>query len=277
MFRKILVPVDLSDCASNSLRYALKFARFVGCPKLTVVHVYMPQVDSEYPNFIPPATDFTRFKEKQLDEFMESIPEFENAAEIHVSREIWLGFPADELLRHSGEFDAIIMSTTGEKAIMDKVFGSVSSAVAQRATCPVILVPPDVAFQPIYRLLYAGRFEAADPRVIEQLLTFNSVMKAHLHIVQVNSEGERQVDAEKEAIFTSLMKNGEPSFAFELAEIEGDAVPDALSDYAMQHRIELIVLATRKRNLLESIFHQSQTRQLLRIARQPLVVLHLPE
>ncbi len=275
MIKKILVPVDFSETAGNALRYATAFAAHLGQSSLTIVHVFMPQVDSEYPNFIPPMKEFTSFRQKMMEDFLGGIQELEQLKGVEVGKEIWLGFPADELIRRSGEYDLIIMGTTGEGGLLNKVFGSVSSAVAQRADCPVILVPSDAAFSRICRVLYASHYEAADRRMVEQLAAFNELFHACIHFVHVRDAGSDRFDKEKEQIFSTLFKDGEPAFAFEIAELEGESVAETLNQYAEAHHTELIVLVTRRRNFWEKLFHKSQTRDMARIAHRPLMVLHL--
>jgi nucleotide-binding universal stress UspA family protein len=274
MLNRVLVPVDFSAAAANAVRYAIGFAQQIGCKNLEFVHVYMPQVDSEYPNFIPPTTEFSRFREEQLSEFLDAIPEIRETEGLNIKREVWLGFPADELLKHSLNYDAIIMGTTGEQSVLDRLFGSVSSAVAQRAGCPVVLIPASAAFEPIHQILYGSKMIAAEPQMMQKLLVFNTVLNAHLHFVYVNTGEDHQTEAEKEAIFASLHQHGEPAFSFDITEIEGKTVAVALNEYVLENKIDLVVLATKKRSLLEDIFHKSQTRQLLRVATLPLMVLH---
>lgn len=276
MMNNILVPVDFSDTAANAVRYALQFAARQGQPAIKVVYVFMPQVDSEYPNFIPPMTEFSKLRHQMLDEFIAGIENTGAVSGVAIEKEVWVGFPADEIIKHSHEQDLIIMGTTGEGGILNKVFGSVSSAVAQRADCPVILVPTEADFKPIHHILYASRhYEAADQRMVAQLLEFNRAFKAHIHFVHVRDAASDRFGQEKEGIFSTLFAGGEPSFAFEIAELEADSVAEALNEYAEQHHTELVVLVTRRRNLWEQLFHKSQTRNMARITRKPVMVLHL--
>ncbi len=275
MIKKILVPVDFSETAAGAVRYALAFAAHLGSAELKITHVFMPQVDSEYPNFIPPSTELVRFRQKTMDDFLLEIPELEKAKGIDVQKDIRLGFPAEELIRYSSEFDLVIMGTTGESGLLNKVFGSVSSAVAQRADRPVILVPTGAVFSRINRVLYAGRYEAADTRMVEQLQAFNDEFHACIHFVHVKDAAGDLFEKEKEQIFSVLFREGEPAFAFEIAELEGESVPDALNAYAEANHIELVVLVTRRRNFWEQLFHKSNTRGMARISHRPLMVLHL--
>ena len=275
MMNNILVPVDFSETAANAVRYACQFAARLGRPTIKVVYVFMPQVDSEYPNFIPPMTEFSILRHQMLDEFIAGIESTTPAASVSIEKEVWVGFPADEIIKRSGEQNLIIMGTTGEGGLLNKVFGSVSSAVAQRADCPVILVPSDAEFKPIHHILYASHYEAADQRMVAQLLEFNRTFQAQVHFVHIKGADSDRFERDKEQIFTTLFAEGEPPFAFEIAELEADSVSEALNEYATQHHTELVVLVTRKRNVWEQLFHKSQTRNMARISSKPVMVLHL--
>jgi nucleotide-binding universal stress UspA family protein len=276
MIKKILVPVDFSDTAANAVRYAVALSKTLVSSVVKVAHVFMPQVDSEFPNFVPPMEEFTRFRQKMLDDFVGEIEELKQASGATIEHEIWIGFPADELIKHSAEYDLIVMGTTGEGGLLNKVFGSVSSAVAQRAECPVLLIPSGTGYSRVNRVLYASHYEAADRDMVDQLLAFNNeLFRACIHFVHVRDEQSETFEQAKVQIFEKLFQDGEPSFAFEIAELEGESVTEALNEYADANKIELIVLATRRRNFWQQLFHKSQTKSLAQASSRPLLVLHL--
>lgn len=275
MIKRILVPIDFSDTAANAVRYAVALSKTLAAPALKIVHVFMPQIDSEFPNFVPPMEEFTRFRQKMLDDFVSDIKELKQVPGAAVGHEIWIGFPADELIKRSSEYDLIVMGTTGEGGLLNKVFGSVSSAVAQRAECPVLLIPSGMSYTRINRVLYASHYEAADRSMVDQLLAFNELFRACIHFVHVRDEKSEVFQQTKEQIFEKLFQEGEPTFAFEIAELESDSVTEALIEYADAQKIELIVLVTRRRNFWQQLFHKSQTHRLAQATRRPLLVLHL--
>jgi len=128
MIKRILVPVDFSENAVNAFEYAKHFAEKLPDAELKVVHAFMPNAESEYPNFVPPVADYLKIREKMLEDFMLEVdPKGE------IKNEILIGFPADEVVNHSKEFDLIIMGTTGKGGIINKEYGSAARSLSGAA------------------------------------------------------------------------------------------------------------------------------------------------
>jgi nucleotide-binding universal stress UspA family protein len=271
--KKILIPTDFSQTARDAYAYALEYCKALGEPcGVKVVHVFMPEAAST-PTFIPPVQEFMEIKEQTLKEFAHHTFEKPDNVE-EVETEQLIGFPGDEIIELSKEFDLVIMGTTGDGGLLEKLFGSVSTIVAQRSHCPVLLIPHGVKYQNPDQILYASSAEASDERLIEQLIVFNKPFQARIHFVHVEREGDAAFSKSKEEIFEELFDAGEPPFAFEFANIKSADVDASINQYAEMEKIDLIVMATRQRSFWEQLFHKSQTKKMALHARLPLLILH---
>ena len=159
--------------------------------------------------------------------------------------------------------------------MLERIFGSVSSSVSQRSYCPVILVPAEAKFKPYKHLLFASRYDEESRATIEQLAAFNRPFNAHLHFVHVRESGDEGKREQASAIFEELFENGEPPFSFDITETEGSSVAEALSNYAQEQGVQLVVMATRHRGFWENIVHRSQTKRMALTTDVPLMVLHV--
>lgn len=276
--KKILVPTDFSATAKCAMTYAQILAAKMEGGQIDVVHLYLPATAAEYPNIVPPIPEFVEAREKMLTEFVEeNCKSFEGgvATSLKVNKNLLVGFPADEIVRISSGYDLIVMGTTGESDLLDELFGSVSSHVARKAKCPVILVPKGIEFNPIHHILYASNYESADENMVHALLDFNQHFKATIHFVHVREEGDTEFAQSKEDIFNELFTKGEPPFGFEIEEVEGANVSEALNRYAEEKGINLVVMVARKRSFWDNFFHRSQTKRMALNTKLPLMVLHL--
>ncbi len=277
--KKILVPTDFSVTAQDAFLYAQQFTDLIEDASITVAHVFMPPLESDYPNMFPPVTELMAVREKMLERF---IDEYQHlvlgsvATSIKVEKELLIGFPADEIAQASKDYDLIIMGMTGENDIIDKVLGSVSISVAKRAECPVMLIPKSSSFKGLRHMLYASNYESADEDMIEKLIDFNKPFNACVHFVHVDEKREGDYDITKTGIFEELFEEGEPCFAFEMVEVESDDVSTGLLAYAEDYPIDLMVIVNHKKhNFWEKLFHKSQTKQLAQKSSMPLMVFHL--
>lgn len=147
LFKRILCPVDFSDCSLNALHYAMSLAQEADA-RLTVLHAMVYHLEEEAPEMYE-----TLIADRHL-----SVPEFRSRCEEH-SRErlaaavpdavraycivetmLATGKPYREILRVAGEqqADLIVMGVQGRGAADLMFFGSTTQHVVRQATCPVL-------------------------------------------------------------------------------------------------------------------------------------------
>jgi nucleotide-binding universal stress UspA family protein len=273
MIKRILVPIDFSGGSAAALRYAEEFAVTVGAGNVKVIHVFTPQTASGDAVIIPPMGELMDQRDTAMGEFLTSIPSPEG---VKRTSELLLGFAADKIIEESENFDFIIMGATGETDLLEEVFGSVSSAVASKADCPVLLVPGKATFRSYEHILYASNSLSLSRRAVLEFMDFNELFNARVHFVHVNDE-EGAHEGKRERLFAPLFNNPEPEFAFEIKEVNAESVQDGLVDYLRTHKIELAVMVTKQRGFWSRLFHHSEVRQMVLHPETPMLILHLED
>jgi universal stress protein A len=157
--RKVLVPVDFSECSKAALDYAIYFGKALKISTVDVLHVWKP------PSFIDADTklqtangpvrtliDFARSEAgKAMQDFLSYVAQ-EGGYEVRGRLE--LGEPYQKILEVAGseQYDLIIMGTHGEEARAR--LGSIAEKVVRHARCPVVTIRtpgravPDAASDP---------------------------------------------------------------------------------------------------------------------------------
>ena len=140
--KKILFATDFSEGSSNSLPYAVDFAKRYGA-KLYFVHViydvaktsgwYVPHVsmDELY-------KDMEKNAKAQLEKsFIEEMRGFKDVENV-----VLKGTPYEELAHFAEEnkIDLIVIGTHGRKGLDRMLFGSTAEQVVRLAPCPVLTV-----------------------------------------------------------------------------------------------------------------------------------------
>lgn len=139
--KKILVPVDFSDCSKKALQYALPLARQHGAG-LVLLHVAPPPVYT--------VGEFGTVDSGALEEEMRKRSEQQLAAfeanevgtGVPCERMLLMGDAAREIVRQAkeAEVDLIVISTHGRTGLKHVLLGSVAEHVVRRASCPVLVV-----------------------------------------------------------------------------------------------------------------------------------------
>ena len=146
--KKILVPVDFSECSRHAFSYALDMARASGA-KLYLLHV----LDSE---LIASVSSYG-VKEEELRERMEeyarrSFEEMlrEGTEGVDILRLLEEGIPFLHILRKARDIgvDMIIMGSLGTSSPLRRIFfGSTVEKVLKGAHVPVLCVPMPEAIE----------------------------------------------------------------------------------------------------------------------------------
>lgn len=132
--KKILVPIDFSECSKKALQYAIPFTRQFNA-ELLLLHVVQP-----YPA-VP------QMELVDVETIQDSLANLETLRgtvgnEIRCATDVRTGVPHIEIAQAAREhqIDLIIMSTHGHTGLSHMLLGSTTEKVVRNAPCPVLTV-----------------------------------------------------------------------------------------------------------------------------------------
>lgn len=138
--RKILVPVDFSDCSRKALRYALAFARQFSAQVvlLHVVHVNYTGIEFGLIDFPVLEEEMAKNARKSLEEMAGT--EVGGSAPVEVV--VRVGQTVREIAdaAREAETDLLVISTHGNTGLKHVLLGSTAENVVRYAPCPVLVV-----------------------------------------------------------------------------------------------------------------------------------------
>ncbi|MEM6878589.1 MAG: universal stress protein [Bacteroidota bacterium] len=274
MIKRIIVPIDFSPASEQALKYAEGFANQIEAKYIKVIHVFTPQTTADAVT-LPSVAQLMEERQLLLDEFLNEHPN--EASRVERQAELLLGFAADEIISQSKSADLVIMGSTGESGLIEQVFGSVSSTVALKSDCPVLLVPKDSVFSQYHNLVYASNNISLSRRAVIKLMDFNELFHARVHFVHVALDEKDKFKGQREKLFAPLFNNPDPEFSFEFTEIEADSIHEGLNHYVEEHPIDMAIMVTKQRTFWERLFHRSATKELTFNMKVPLMVFHLDD
>ena len=275
--KKILVPTDFSDVAANAYHFAQTLAGEEPI-EVMVVHAYHPSFDYSNPYLDMPAAEFEAVKRELMKNFIaeHTLATDEAGAVATVAQpktELRIGFASEEVVRLSKEVDLIVMGTTGQGNLMERVFGSVSTYVARNAFCPVLLIPGDCQCKGFKEIVFASNYNAADEAMLQQLIEMAGIRTANIHFVHVEAEAGKPYSVAK-VEFEQAVRENMPDIGFNAVEIKCSDVEEGVVKYAQDIDADLIAMGTLRRGGLENLFHRSVTKQMAFHTTVPLLILH---
>jgi universal stress protein A len=137
--KRILVPVDFSDCSKKALAYAVPFAKQFGS-EIVLTHVVQPFIPAPEMSAGDTTAIVAQMREggkSELEKLRLSVTK-----DVKITTVLRIGHPAHEIVKAAAEADAdlILLSTHGRTGLGRVFFGSVAEHVTRYARCPVLTV-----------------------------------------------------------------------------------------------------------------------------------------
>ena len=278
--KKILFPTDFSDTAQNAFRYALMLAHQYKAD-IELLHVIYPEYEAlDLPVMAAQATKekaaaageaIKEFVEKGLAQ-MHATGQLSGVPNIHSDVEI--GTPASLIvdIAKRDEADLIVMGTRGEHNALDRMWGSVTTAVIEKADCHVWVVPEHAPYKNINVAAYATDLKDADPYHIWEygklLAPFHPVVRcAHVHL---SDSTENALDV---VGLSKFFDNHAPALQISFHTLEGDSVLDALESFTEEFEVDVLAMFAPHHTWWDRLFRRSHTKTMALHSKIPLLML----
>lgn len=140
MLRKILAPVDFSECSMFGALYAAFFAKTFDA-KLLLLHVFAGVMPTATGKASKAKNDAIDLENARLD--MEAFTQLDFLREGSHATKIRAGYAVDEICGEARQSDAdlMVIATHGRSGLNRMFLGSVAEHVVRYAECPVLVVP----------------------------------------------------------------------------------------------------------------------------------------
>lgn len=274
MSKTVLVPTDFSDIATNSMNYALEWARHENA-KVILLHVFdnvfvMPGVLEEIT-----AQQIIANQEsakKRLEEIYTDIIEIKKVACEQVAL---FGTPVETILEVAEEkqADLIIMGTHGANGFLERLLGSTTTKVIEHAKCPVMVVPEEARYGEIKKITYATDYHAHDMEALKTVAAIAKSFNARLNLIHIHvGDFAATQMILKDFAEKTVASTGYANIGFQL--ISGKDVEKELENYMDARETDIMVMSTHQRNIFDRLFGKSMTKRITFHTHIPLLVFH---
>lgn len=283
--KTILIPIDFSVHAHNTSHFGLELAQRIHA-RVVLLHVVQPS--PPMPAFGIPVVELSAWNDSlheqmttALQHFQEKLTEYQQGhglSNVPVTTRLVVGQPVDGILEVAGTERAnfVVMGTVGASNAWDKLVGSVTSAVAQRADRPLWIIPNPVKLDTIKRITYFADMEGNELSCINQVMNLGERLQAALAVVHVSSVPD---DEREDVLVDAIVDSFEDTYAPEritFHHLTAESVTQGIEVYVRTHWPDAIVLAHRNRGFVETLFHPSLIRYLSLTTKRPMLVIPKP-
>ncbi|WP_299667822.1 universal stress protein [uncultured Polaribacter sp.] len=264
--KNILLPTDFSDNSWNAIQYALQLFKAHKCV-FHLLNVYTPVVyDVQYFEVATAQAgliDAMKITSKKgLDKFLTKInKEFKNKNHTFstISSFNTLEMEIEELYQ-GNVIDFIIMGTQGASGLKEVLFGTNTVHIIKNAKCPVLAIPNDFSFEAPHEILFPSDYEIDfQEKHIQPILELTSLFHARVHILNASfgyplSE-KQEKNKQKLVVFFKHI-------AHLFHSISNQSVPEAIANFQLKTRINLLVMINNKHSFFENLFFKSKIKQI---------------
>jgi len=274
--KKILIPTDFSDTATNAFIHALEFAKIVKA-ELILLHTFeIPIYDSQfYPENY--ALIYDSIELGKFEMFKDEIPKLkaiaaernlENIVIKHRLRDGDLLYNLKNAVKED-QADFVIMGTTGVSDWTKFFLGSNTNSVISGVEVPVLCVPFEAKFKKIKTIGFTTRYREKDKNELRKVLNIAQKMDAKVKSLYVKTS-----DSDVDEI---TVKEWELEFANENVEflvLPSDEVKETILDFILYKDIDVLTTITHKKSFFESLFDSDFTKKITKEVSIPVLVMH---
>lgn len=265
--KHILLPTDFSDNSWNAIKYAIKLFKEETCI-FHVLNTYTPIIyNVEYVLGYPAQFglgDVIRTNSQgNLKELVARIAkEFPNNPkhkfETLARFDTLISGIKEFMVKHTTH--VIVMGTKGATGAKEILFGSNTVHVFKEITCPIIAIPSGFEYENPHEVLFPTDLEVDYKET--QLSLLKEIADSHhsrINVMHVSTGYDltaAQISNKLE--LESLFKN----LSFLFHELKSIDIRDAINQFQIKAKINLLVMINNKHSFFENLFFQSKLNQI---------------
>jgi nucleotide-binding universal stress UspA family protein len=273
--KTILVPIDFSKAAENAANYAIEIAKITKA-KVILFHAYhVPIVPTEVPIVMPELAELEKDCMAGLLKISARLRSKYKTA--NIERVVKCGFAVDEinLYAEKHQMDLIVMGMHGAGYLTEKLIGSITTSLIQKANCPVLVIGENVKFKNIKKIVLACDYhETENEKILERLKEFAHLFKSHIYVLHVVPELELAApvpDVVSDYVkLESTLADTDHSFHY----LPNNEIVDGINKFVADDKMDMVVMIPRKHSILKNIFTEPNTKKMAFHSKVPLLALH---
>ena len=259
--KKVIIPVDFSETSLNAVRYGA--AMFTGKPGTHVILYNMFEKEADG------ITSGSYLESLRAELIQDGVDDVECVKEQGDNLIDCLG-----RLAYQKAATLILMGISEKEEWRQLLLGSNTVRMAEQNICPVMIIPPTVKFTGIKNIALTSDFKDVDATTpVLAIKTVLEIFNSNLHIVNVDNEHYVSLTEEyltERAKMQKLFAEFKPEFYF----IGMNDFFDAITQFATDRNIDLIVIIPKNHSFVNSVFSARHTKKLAFHSPVPLLAAH---
>ena len=280
MKRKILLPTDFSENASQAIKYALELYKDEKCLfyLLNVFHIKATDIESLI-GMEPGSELFEATKKNSQSELHRLLNVFafgEKGNPNHTFQTISVfsePLQAIKTIVEEKDIELIVMGTRGQTNERSKIYGSTAIDVMEKIrSCPVIVVPQLAKQELPKEIVFPTGFKTGfKKRELNYLIDIAKICNASIKILHVS---ESETLTEKQANHKKLLDEYFEDVNHSFHNLTQISVPAAINCFVESRESDMVAFINRKHRFFASILNQPLVKGIAYYSKVPILVMH---
>ena len=289
--KNILIPVDFSEYSLYACELGFNYAHNIGA-QIDILHAFytfqlpispIPLALGEHSPIIN-EVEFVQIQEKEqedLDKFAASIKEkIDTGQWPDVPYRCFLknGLPEEEIISYSNETmpEMVIMGTRGKSRKDADLIGSVTAEVIEKVKVPLFAIPENTPFRnlsQVKKVAFGTSFEEKDLVAFDNLFRLLKSYPIEYYLFHLTHQSNVWNEIKLAGIKDYFQKQY-PDTSIHYRIVNTDDLEENIEKFVREESIDIISLATYKRNFFARIFSPGIARKMLFHTDTPLMALY---
>ncbi|MCA0932852.1 universal stress protein [Lutimonas saemankumensis] len=260
--KNILVPIGSNDHATNTLQYAIDFAQVFDA-KIYLVHVYSsPKISGGILNV-------DQIMERDSKAILKDHLKKVDKKNVDIMTSTLKGYSIIDTLKQLNKLlniDLIIASTKNDGADENIFVGKITGNIIKDTKVPVLIVPSQVAFKPMKKILMtikSGSIKSVS--TLDLLINIKEKFSATINLLQVKTPKLEAKDMELNETLESHISK--------LVPTTNATVYQGVLEFLHEENPDMICVIRRKRGFFKKLWEDDRVKKVDFESKIPLLVL----
>jgi len=286
--RRILVPVDFSECSKTACIYAVRLAEKYNAD-IKILHVfYAPIVDlvpitDAYSIQVDMDINLRELEDQAKNKLTEFIAEIRQLAiddgfpDLKISYALREGIVEDEISIMAKAFKPgiVVMGAKGKGVKQSDIIGTVVYRVLDKLKVPLLAIPEKAnpaKIKSINNIAYITDFDETDYLAVRRLFAIVVAFQVKIYCIHLTRGHEdKWVNIKLEGL-KDYFSRINPHAQVQCGVLKGDNLVNNLEGFCGENQIDIIALTNKKRGLLQRLFNPDLAKKLIHSANLPLLI-----
>jgi len=274
--KKILVPIDFSECSSNAIRQAVHLAQTF-LSHIEIVHVITPVYITPITSEMLIPYDNVNYKKMLKDaekKLLKIAKEIQTHESVSVSVTTQLNVVYTGILERAKKINAdlIIMGTHGTSGVKEFIAGSNAFRVVRDSGCPVLTIQKKIANNKIKNIVLPIRLEINSRQKVELVATLAKIYSAKILITgYLKDSDERDEQKVKQYCAQVEALLNKETIAFKTFLLKDKNFTKAIINHAKKQKADMVAVMTTHNFSLDQLLNGPYAEQFVNHSKIPIL------